>query len=584
MDASIGRDRLDAQTEALNQTLHTVQHRIRRCIQDTKIRRNGFSAFYRLPIEILVEIFRLSLSADFGSRHYYPALAGLSRVCARWATIVNQTPSLWTSISREDREGVISRALVKSGGCPLYVFTGRSPHARAYLSLGTFLEKVCPHAHRWRGADVTLGSGPPLIVQTFRLANVAAPQLRTLRIAFNLTGVIEGPLNLFRGRTERLQELNVVRVPLNWNSTLLTGLRTLRLSDITYGMDVNRLFKTLQQCPGLEDLSLREVRLELVYPLELPERVELSSLRRLELAALSPSRTTTELFSRVFTPEYHRFKLSCHWPTEATELMEAICRARSALNPVVSSARGIQIAINPSGLGFTAGPMILKIDVHTDSPFGTLEYLTATFGKAMECVETILSLKDDRIRDNHNGDDDDSDDDDQESFSEKDFAIISRLPLITEIYVEYTNLDLSDLIHGLGSPDIVNGVKRLPLPNLRYLYLHQHNFELSELWDMLEQRYGVSAQEKQDEETMMVELPIPFQSLEITGIYWFFNDPLFRKIEDLVGSEHVTQVMDNRAIMEEEPDEPDDCITILDGLFERFQESLAESTAFWLGR
>ncbi|KAG8907828.1 hypothetical protein FRB99_002001 [Tulasnella sp. 403] len=361
----------------------------------------------------------------------------------------------------------------------------------------------------------------PLVTQALPLVEVAAPQLRTLRIT-SLKGPAEESLDLFRGKTERLQQLEMTRVPLNWTSTPLTGLRILRLFDILHGTNTSQLLTVLQQCPGLEELNLRVVRLEEVHPSELPGRIELSHLRHLELEELSPPRTTTEVFSRVFTPKYQHLKLSCE--TEGTELVEAICHARSALSPLVSSADKLSVTIDTSGLRFTTGSVVF--DIKVDSPYRILGRLIARFGEAMEGVDTYLIFTDSLNSD------------DQQRFYKKDFPIISNLSFVKDIYVE-TNIDASDLVTCLASPDIVNGVKRWPLPQLRRLNFHERNFQLSDLLDMLERRYGESTQEEQDEETE-VELPAQLDDLEITAAKEHFDRLLFKEIEEIIGLECLT--------------------------------------------
>ncbi|KAG8908484.1 hypothetical protein FRB99_005842 [Tulasnella sp. 403] len=540
-DALAVPEELETQIAALTQTLHALEHRLHSRIGDAKKRRNQFSAIHRLPVETLVEVFRTSLSDIFGSEGYYLRLGKLSAVCSLWAAIVDQAPTLWTSICRNDKRTLIAKALSKSGDSSLSVSTYSSdPYAKGYHSLPGFLDQVGTQVHRWQIADLFVASNIS-VLQKSSLLDASAPRLQKLRIRLNGQSP-EGGLDLFRGKTERLQELDVAGTHLKWSSQLLTGLRILRLADIRNGMDATQLFTTLRRCPELTELNITRSSITQDRASELPERVELPRLRHLDLGYLSPPGAAFEILPRVVTPKYQHFSI-CSPYNEAgfTRTVSHICPAFSLL---LSSVAEIDITIKNNELKFTGKPEIFgdtpfaEIHILQCRPYELLDRLVTTFGQSMKEIETSIffddTYKDEKV---------------------KDYAAIAKIPSVTTLSA-LTRRDLSDLINHLATPSVLNGTKRWPHPRLRHLSLFEQSCKLKQLLQMVENRYGVAkgkakGKGKGNGKCGKEEFPEPLETLDITGqVETCVDGTLFRKIEKVVGRDHVLWIPDD--------DEPED--------------------------
>lgn len=89
-------------------------------------RQNTLVAFHRLPLEVVIEIFRHIL---VGERHdYWKAPAQyhygrylLMQVSRRWYDVVTGCPQFWTVITNTYRPEVWMQALPRSGTHPLHI-------------------------------------------------------------------------------------------------------------------------------------------------------------------------------------------------------------------------------------------------------------------------------------------------------------------------------------------------------------------------------------------------------------------------------------------------------------------------------
>ncbi|KAG8908483.1 hypothetical protein FRB99_005841, partial [Tulasnella sp. 403] len=539
-DVSVGPEALDSQIEALTQTLHALEHRLHSRIGDAKKRRNRFSAIHRLPVETLVEIFRISLSDAFGTEAYYPRLARMSTVCTFWATIVDKAPTLWTSICGDDKPSLVARALAKSGDCSLSVFTrAYSPvdfFGRKSSSLSSFLDQVGPQVHRWQDADLFVASDISIFQKDF-LLEASAPRLRKLRIIVNVPSPSEHRIDVFRGKAERLRELEIAGAPLQWSSSLLAGLHVLRITDIRDGMNVTQLLAVLQGCPDLTELGVQRCSMLQTDPSELPERVDLPHLQHLELTHLSPSNVVFEVLPRIFTPKYERFRISS--PFVETATTKTISHVYPALSQLVSSVAQIDLAISYNNFKFTEGSPgfrkpLVDIHVYQSQPLELLNYMATTFSQAMKGVETSISLGD--FFDKKNA---------------KDFVLIDGVPLVTTINA-YSRRDVSGLLTHLSTPTVINGTKRWPHPHLQCLSLYEESCDPETLLKMVQSRYGVAKAKGKGKHR--VELPVPLESLEVTGQgHGYIQGTIFEKVEEIVGREHTVWHTDDE--LEEDMDE-----------------------------
>ncbi|KAG8897373.1 hypothetical protein FRB99_008198, partial [Tulasnella sp. 403] len=171
--SDIGFSVLDREIELLSETLCIVETQIQSRIFAAKKRRNSLPSIHRLPTEILVEIFN-SVAKD-GRFYYYRWLGKLSLVCKLWATIIDQSPALWTEFDQYDPR-LVDKIIAKSGNCSLSLCVSSSSQRGRYL-----LERLLPIAYRWKTADFIMDAQDKEFLQTY-LEGVSAPKLKRLGV------------------------------------------------------------------------------------------------------------------------------------------------------------------------------------------------------------------------------------------------------------------------------------------------------------------------------------------------------------------------------------------------------------------
>ncbi|KAG8891247.1 hypothetical protein FRB99_003752, partial [Tulasnella sp. 403] len=220
----------------------------------------------------------------------------LSMVCTHWATVIDQTPTLWTVIHPRNGLQLAYKSIQKSGRCALHVSTHPPTQLYGTLQNGYF-DLICSHVHRWKIAELMLDRLSTGDIEK-QLENASAPQLRTLSIR-----TLQRHLDhdLFRGETDRLEELDVRGASLPWTSTLLHNLRILRLAYIEPipKATTSRLLAVLQQCPNLEGFYTQSVNIGQSDDSDLPVQVALARLRSLELSSVIPTSSAFSIISHI---------------------------------------------------------------------------------------------------------------------------------------------------------------------------------------------------------------------------------------------------------------------------------------------
>ncbi|KAJ7641044.1 hypothetical protein FB45DRAFT_1053668 [Roridomyces roridus] len=161
---------LRARVEQASLERVTLEHHLHKC-------RSLLSPIRRMPPQVLTSVFAL-LKPDIKYDDTIVPLLRLSHVCARWYTIVTETPTLWDSIAIDQNAGQenammsLSLSLERSGTAPLHLcICGTDPGALSLLS---------NQSDRWRDVRIIC----PLSSDLHRLSSVAGklPSLQILDI------------------------------------------------------------------------------------------------------------------------------------------------------------------------------------------------------------------------------------------------------------------------------------------------------------------------------------------------------------------------------------------------------------------
>lgn len=244
-----------------------------------KRRRNTLARVLQLPVELLVQIIRESLpeveSAFSGWQYvswnrrkwdYFASLYRLMQVSKRWGEIVKDTAQLWAVMDSRYPHPVWTTALARSGTHPLIIFLTRhrtrtasesshtSDQHRHILQTEHFCNEIMQNVHRWCSAELILDRHEHLV----SLERSDALRLKRLQVEFIASGP-QQVLNLLGGRAPELLDLDLSGLLVDWNSPVMSGLRSLQLSTLL-GPSLSRMLTILGNCPNLETLTLTSAR------------------------------------------------------------------------------------------------------------------------------------------------------------------------------------------------------------------------------------------------------------------------------------------------------------------------------------
>ena len=172
-------------------------------------------------------------------------------VCKRWKDLVEETPSLWSVISRSHPWNVVKRALVFSRQHPLVVYLPTKPKSRTVYrnQIRYECQDLLPHCHRFRALRLTgaVSAYKPIFQQP-------APRLEFLTISI-LVPVTIG--NAFAGHTPHLIEAHIITTYLQSEAgPLVSPLRNLRTLEIGYWKDWGYFEAVLKASPTLKELKI----------------------------------------------------------------------------------------------------------------------------------------------------------------------------------------------------------------------------------------------------------------------------------------------------------------------------------------
>ncbi|KAG8901451.1 hypothetical protein FRC01_009843, partial [Tulasnella sp. 417] len=221
-----------------------------------KSQRNLHAPIHKLPVELLIYIFRLSLPAPETGPSYIQVLGTLLRVCTHWATMINAATSLWAVVTTMCGPSVLASSLAKlDSNCPLHIDCGSSSDEE----FTHILRKISPHIHRWETAEIFV----PQTEEGRQYLSVPAPRLRRLHLGppaatRTETGANSQLFDIFNGSADRLEEVKVTWTCLPWDTPILRGLKSLCLRSCG-SIRVSSFITILNNCPDLATLVISDV-------------------------------------------------------------------------------------------------------------------------------------------------------------------------------------------------------------------------------------------------------------------------------------------------------------------------------------
>ncbi|KAG9042378.1 hypothetical protein FS837_010945 [Tulasnella sp. UAMH 9824] len=220
-----------------------------------KSQRNLHASIHRLPVELLVYIFRLSLPAPETGPHYMQFLATLLSVCKHWATMISAASSLWAVVTSMCSPDLLASSLARlNSTCPLHIVCTTSSDEE----FTRILHQISPHIHRWETADIVM----PQTEEGRQYLSTPAPTLRRLHLSIPPGTAVDDanfqPFDIFNGSADRLEELKVSWACLPWDSALLRRLGSLHLERCE-PIRVSNVVDILNDCPDLATLIIYDM-------------------------------------------------------------------------------------------------------------------------------------------------------------------------------------------------------------------------------------------------------------------------------------------------------------------------------------
>ncbi|KIO33554.1 hypothetical protein M407DRAFT_17509, partial [Tulasnella calospora MUT 4182] len=210
----------------------------------------------RLPLELISYIIALSLPEAWQTGKRLKALYATRTVSNTWRDAIDSTPSLWCAVGDGVPFHVNSTSIQRSGSYPLDVYIARrSPESRLAMKQDPIelIELVAREIRRW--STVTLRLPSPEVCSSYLTS--PAPRLRNLTVIWKHWDGYTTTVNLFGGIAPRLETLKVERVPIDWNSSFIHGLRELELSDmIDEQISTQQVLDILASAPLLNRLGI----------------------------------------------------------------------------------------------------------------------------------------------------------------------------------------------------------------------------------------------------------------------------------------------------------------------------------------
>ncbi|KAF8062459.1 hypothetical protein FPV67DRAFT_272166 [Lyophyllum atratum] len=220
---------------------------------------NELSLVFRLPPELLVEVFKYNLGVHLPS--YLVQLLHVTHVCSHWRRVALECPSLWSRIPFH-RPTWAKEMLARSKMAPLtimLIFSGtpigtkllcvpceQAPAVKATMSQLSRIKELALH-------QGNLGS--ERFTELVGLLDSPAPLLESLDISFlHFAPYNKLPYYLFAGEAPQLSRLRVLTGCLNWRALPFMNLKSLKVLS-AFPPPAEHIISALSNMPFLESFE-----------------------------------------------------------------------------------------------------------------------------------------------------------------------------------------------------------------------------------------------------------------------------------------------------------------------------------------
>ncbi|KAG9018937.1 hypothetical protein FRB90_008131 [Tulasnella sp. 427] len=300
---------------------------------------------YRLPLELLVRIFHLTLPPV--EEPHGPVLQSLRRVSRGWRETVDRTRWLWQQAHGTDGILHLEQVMRNSQGAVLDVYWSCGQDAGT--DFGDFIYIVGNETYRWRSATLSLEVAQLKAVQD-ALDREGASQLEELTLSQCKASPTTSEPSQLLGNLDlpRLRTLSISNLPVELSYLVASALQRLHLRSIrTVPMDFLSL---LQELPVLQELSLEHVYLDPLTSIEEDDSsVLLEKLAQLHILTDS-TLIASWILAKVDIPSCNNFQLDMNLERSFTRLASFSHPRLSQFRKAVRAGTwGISVTMKGSG-------------------------------------------------------------------------------------------------------------------------------------------------------------------------------------------------------------------------------------------
>ncbi|KAG9045012.1 hypothetical protein FS837_007175 [Tulasnella sp. UAMH 9824] len=282
-----------SQLEARAAAVENLQKVVGRQLSEYSVklnrRRNSLLPIYRLPVELLIDIFlRVIDLIDWDMEQN----RNIASVCKAWYDIIIQSPQFWHRINVSHDIDTIKRIMRRNADGPFSIqfdkdSIGETKHEEVLILLA-------PQSNRWQ----SIMFQGRLTDTIFKLISSPAPDLTEIFV-YQWSGEPQRKFELPQGKLIRRMDVGLVSLP--WSSPRLATLRSIQIRNLNKDLPtLSELSTILSSSPDLTWLRLSEWTETAAPQDEAPPRYPIR-LPRLETMVIQsiPSRFVGHLLSHV---------------------------------------------------------------------------------------------------------------------------------------------------------------------------------------------------------------------------------------------------------------------------------------------
>ncbi|KAG8925369.1 hypothetical protein FRC00_004043 [Tulasnella sp. 408] len=326
-----------------------IKRSLDRHIADARRRQNALQPVNKLPAEVLSVIFHQFLTT-VSIHNHFTSLFVIARVSARWKSVIDSTPSLWSFVSSTYPAVQVDRALQMSARTPISVacsFIGDVLTSTSKRGSRDFLRKMQSTGRQW--AELTLHL--PSIGHLRKVLEAPAPHVRKLDIEVAYPSSVS--VDIFGGKRGVLEDVKLTTAWIIWDSEALTGLQILQLDyreAVEMGPTLREAFWLLQRSPRLRSFSCSGCFLQGSPNSMTVDTITLPHLSRLSLKGTSVLGASKVLAS-IHAPSCHHLVLHCRSEVGDTPLLSQLQRFVPSLKKSFKYAP-ISMCLGPSSFHY----------------------------------------------------------------------------------------------------------------------------------------------------------------------------------------------------------------------------------------